>query len=101
VKKWAAVSPDRVYAFRVIGKDELAAYIRVKAGKTKASRGLYKRAMPFFCLAFRDVDAALGTLLQIDDLFEASCNGKIIMEGAPEFGSTLGDFMLTVAGLAK
>ena len=51
--------------------------------------------------AFRDVDAALGTLLQIDDLFEASCNGKIIMEGAPEFGSTLGDFMLTVAALAK
>ena len=101
VHKWAAASPDRVYAFRVIGKDELAAYIRVKAGKTRASRGLYTRAMPFFCLAFRDVDAALGTLLQIDDLFEASCNGKIIMEGAPEFGSTLGDFMLTVAGLAK
>jgi hypothetical protein len=101
VHKWAAVSPDRVYAFRVIGRDEIAAYIRVKAGKTKASRGRYTRAMPFFCLAFRDLDAALGTLLQIDDLFEASCNGKIVMEGAPEFGSTLGDFMLTVAALAK
>jgi hypothetical protein len=101
VHKWAAASPDRVYAFRVIDRDDLAAFIRVKAGKTKASRGRYVRAMPFFCLAFRDVDAALGTLLQIDDLFEASCNGKIIMEGAPEFGSTLGDFMLTVAALAK
>lgn len=101
VSKWAAVSPDRVYAFRVRGKDELAAYIRVKAGNTKASRGLYTRALPFFCLAFRDVDSALGTLLQIDDLFEASCEGKIIMEGAPEFGSTLGDFMLLVAALAK
>jgi hypothetical protein len=101
VKKWAAASPDRVYAFRVIGRDDLAAFIRVKAGKTKASRGRYVRALPFFCLAFRDIDAALGTLLQIDDLFEASCNGKIIMEGAPEFGSTLGDFMLTVAALAK
>ena len=101
VRKWAQASPDRVYAFRVIGRDELAAYIRVKAGKTKASRGRYTRALPFFCLAFRDVDAALGTLLQIDDLFEASCNGKIIMEGAPEFGSILGDFMLLVAALAK
>jgi hypothetical protein len=101
VRKWAMASPDRVYAFRVMGKDELAAYIRVKAGKTKASRGRYTRALPFFCLAFRDVDAALGTLLQIDDLFEASCNGKIVMEGAPEFGSTLGDFMLLVAALAK
>ncbi|MDR1784892.1 MAG: hypothetical protein LBR23_00260 [Spirochaetaceae bacterium] len=101
VRKWAAASPDRVYAFRVIGNDLLAAYIRVKAGKSKACRGRYTRALPFFCLAFRDVDAALGTLLQIDDLFEASCNGKIIMEGAPEFGSTLGDFMLTVAALAK
>lgn len=58
----------------------LAAYIRVKAGNSKASRGLYKRAMPFFCLAFRDVDSALGTLLQVDDLFEASCSGKTIME---------------------
>jgi hypothetical protein len=101
VKKWAAASPDRVYAFRVIERDDLAAFIRVKAGKTKASRGRYTRALPFFCFAFRDVDAALGTLLQIDDLFEASCNGKIIMEGAPEFGSTLGDFMMTVAALAK
>lgn len=101
VKKWADASPDRVYAFRVVGKDELAAYIRVKAGNTKASRGLYTRALPFFCLAFRDVDSALGTLLQIDDLFEASCEGKIIMEGAPEFGSILGDFMLLVAALAK
>ncbi len=101
VHKWALASPDRVYAFCVIGEDELAAYIRVKAGQTRASRGRYTRAMPFFCLAFRDVDAALGTLLQIDDLFEASCNGKIIMEGAPEFGSTLGDFMLLVAALAK
>ncbi|MDR1949625.1 MAG: hypothetical protein LBQ38_09545 [Spirochaetaceae bacterium] len=101
VRKWAMASPDRVYAFRVMGRDDLAAYIRVKAGKTKASRGRYTRASPFFCLAFRDVDAALGTLLQIDDLFEASCNGKIIMEGAPEFGSTLGDFMLLVAALAK
>jgi hypothetical protein len=101
VHKWALASPDRVYAFRVMDKDDLAAYIRVKAGKTRASRGRYTRALPFFCLAFRDVDAALGTLLQIDDLFEASCNGKIIMEGAPEFGSTLGDFMLLVAALAK
>lgn len=101
IQDWAQKSPDRVYAFRVIGQDELAAYIRVKAGKTKASRGRYTRAMPFFCLAFRDVDAALGTLLQVDDLFEASCEGKIVMEGAPEFGDTLGEFMMLVAALAK
>ena len=101
VHAWALKSPDRVYAFRVIGQDTLAAYIRVKAGKTKASRGRYTRAMPFFCLAFRDVDAALGTLLQVDDLFEASCEGKIVMEGAPEFGDTLGEFMMLVAALAK
>lgn len=101
VHAWALKSPDRVYAFRVMERDDLAAYVRVKAGKTKASRGRYTRAMPFFCLAFRDVDAALGTLLQIDDLFEASCEGKIIMEGAPEYGDTLGEFMLLVAALAK
>lgn len=101
VHSWALKSPDRVYAFRVIDRDDLAAYVRVKAGKTKASRGRYTRAMPFFCLAFRDIDSALGTLLQVDDLFQASCEGKIVMEGAPEYGDTLGEFMMLVAELAK
>ena len=101
VSRWAKRSPDRVYAWRVIDKPELSSYIRVKAGNTKAARGAYKRSKPFFTMCFDCVDSALGTLLQIDDLVEATATGKLIMEGAPEFGAEIGDYMMLVGDYAK
>lgn len=101
VSRWAQRSPDRVYAWKVEGKPELAAYIRVKAGNTKAARGMYKRSMPFFTMCFDCVDSALGTLLQTDDLMEATATGRLVMEGAPEFGAELGDYMMLVGDYAK
>lgn len=101
VSKWAKRSPDRVYAWRVIDKPELSSYIRVKAGNTKAARGFYKRSKPFFTMCFDCVDSALGTLLQIDDLVEATTTGRLIMEGAPEFGAEIGDYMMLVGDYAK
>lgn len=101
VSKWAGKSPDRVYAFRVEGMPELASYIRVKAGNTKASRGLYTRSKPFFTMCFDSVDSALGILLQTDDIVQSTIAGKLIMEGAPEFGAAIGDFMMEVGALAK
>ena len=80
---------------------ESSAYVRVKAGKTRAGRGEYKRAMPFFTLRFSSYDAALGTLLGIDDMLEATKSGRIIMDGGPEFGATFGGFLLTIGDLAK
>ncbi|HOO26774.1 MAG TPA: hypothetical protein PKW24_09195, partial [Clostridiales bacterium] len=80
---------------------EISAYIRVKAGKTKAGRGEYKRSMPFFTLRFDNLDSALGILMSIDDMIEATKAGRLIMDGAPEFGAQVGDFMLMVAAYAQ
>ncbi|MDR3313515.1 MAG: hypothetical protein LBS96_03550 [Oscillospiraceae bacterium] len=101
VNSWTKPSPDRVYSWAVNGHPEVAAYIRIKAGKSRAGRGEYKRAMPFFTLRFDNLDSALGTLLGTDDMMDATKAGRLIMDGAPEFGAQLGDFMLTVAAYAK
>ncbi|MDC7233285.1 MAG: hypothetical protein PQJ58_08630 [Spirochaetales bacterium] len=101
IKKWTEKSPDRVYAWRVGEDEDLAAYIRIKAGKSKASRGVYRRSMPFFTMKFDTVPSALGILLSIDDMIESTVKGKIIMEGAPEYGSQLGDHMLMIGALIQ
>lgn len=101
VHDWAMKSPDRVYAWKVDGEDSLSAYIRVKAGKTKAGKGEYKRAMPFFTMRFNNLDSALGILMSIDDMLGSVKEGKLIMEGAPEFGGQIGAYMMLVGGLAK
>ncbi len=101
IHNWALNSPDRVYGWAVNGYPELSAYIRVKAGKSRAGRGEYKRAMPFFTLRFDSLDSALGTLLGIDDMLEATRAGKLIMDGAPEFGAQIGGYMLMIGDLAK
>ncbi|WP_116113953.1 hypothetical protein [Austwickia chelonae] len=101
IARWAARSPDRVYAWSVDGHPEVAAYVRVKAGRTKAARGLYRRSKPFFTLRFDSLDSALGILLGTDDMLESTAAGKLIMEGAPEFGAQIGGFMVAVGEYAK
>lgn len=101
IKDWTTKSPDRVYAFAVDGHPEVSAFIRIKAGKSRAGRGEYKRAMPFFTLRFDCLESALGILLSTDDMLESTKAGKLIMEGGPEFGAQLGGFMLEVGALAK
>lgn len=101
VSKWARKSPDRVYAWTVKSNPELSAYIRVKAGNTKACRGEYKRSKPFFTMKFDCVDSALGILLEIDNLIEATIKERLIMEGAPEYGAIIGEFMSLVGSYAR
>ncbi|MCM1364768.1 MAG: hypothetical protein NC122_05455 [Faecalibacterium sp.] len=101
VHNWALKSPDRVYAWAVDGNPQVSAYIRVKAGKTRAGRGEYKRAMPFFTMRFDSYESALGILLGTADMLESVRQGKLIMDGAPEFGGQIGTYMLTVAGYAQ
>ena len=101
IHEWTSKSPDRVYAFAVNDHPEVAAYLRIKEGNSKAGRGEYKRAMPFFTLRFRTFDNALGILLGTDDMLEAVKKGDLIMDGAPEFGGQIGTFMLEVGALAK
>lgn len=101
IKDWTTKSPDRVYAFAVDGYPQIGAYLRIKAGKSRAGRGEYKRAMPFFTLRFNNLDSALGILMSTDDMLEATKAGRLIMDGGPEFGAQLGGFMLEIGDLAK
>ena len=101
IKDWTSKSPDRVYAFAVDGYPQVGAYLRIKAGKSRAGRGEYKRAMPFFTLRFNNLDSALGILMSTDDMLEATKAGRLIMDGGPEFGAQLGGFMLEIGDLAK
>lgn len=101
IHNWTLKSPDRVYAWAVDGYPDLSAYIRIKAGKSKAGRGVYKRAMPFFTMRFNNLDSALGILMSTDDMLEALKAGRLIMDGAPEFGGQIGEYMLTVAAYAQ
>ena len=101
VKKWAAHQPDRAYQLTVSGWEELDAYIRVKNGRTKAARGTYTRSTPFFAMQFDSLRSALGTLLSIDDMVEATTQEKIVMSGSPEYGAELGDLMFLVGDYAK
>jgi hypothetical protein len=101
VSKWAKLSPDRVYAWTVDGKPDISAYIRVKAGNTRSAHGIYTRSKPFFTMRFDSTDSALGILLDIDDMITSTASGKLIMEGAPEFGAQIGEYMLLVGNYAK
>ena len=101
IKDWTTKSPDRVYAFAVDNYPQVSAFIRIKAGKSRAGRGEYKRAMPFFTLRFNNHDSALGILMSIDDMLEATKAGRLVMDGGPEFGAQIGGFMLEIGALAK
>lgn len=101
VHDWALKSPDRVYAWKVDGEPDISAYLRVKAGKSRAGRGEYKRAMPFFTMRFNNLDSALGILMSTDDMLASVKEGKLIMDGAPEFGGQIGEYMMTVGAYAQ
>lgn len=101
IHDWALKSPDRVYAWAVNGYPDVSAYIRIKAGKSKAGRGVYTRAMPFFTMRFDSLDAALGILMGTADMLEYVKQGKLIMDGAPEFGGQIGGYMMIVGDYAK
>ena len=101
VHDWSLKSPDRCYQWAVEGHPECTAYMRVKAGKSRAGRGEYKRAKPFFCMKFDCATSALKILLGTGDMFQMTANKQLIMEGAPEFGVQIGDYMMLVGSLAK
>ncbi|MBO5229987.1 MAG: hypothetical protein J6B52_01050, partial [Clostridia bacterium] len=70
-------------------------------GKSKAGRGTYKRALPFFTMRFDCLDSALGILMGTADMLEFTKESKLIMDGAPEFGAQIGDYMMKVGDYAR
>jgi hypothetical protein len=101
VHEWTLKSPDRCYQWAIEGHPECTAYMRIKAGKSRAGRGEYKRSKPFFCMKFDCATSALKILLGTGDMFEMTANQQLMMEGAPEFGVQIGDYMMLVGDLAK
>ncbi|MDD6602888.1 MAG: hypothetical protein PUE73_00890 [Eubacteriales bacterium] len=101
IHEWALKSPDRCYQWEVVGHPECTAYIRVKAGKSRAGRGEYKRAKPFFNMKFDCPMSALAILMGTGDMFEMTANQNLMMEGGPEFGVQIGDYMMIVGALAS
>jgi len=97
--KWTQKSPDRAYEWRIEGKPELSAYIRVKYGKSKAGRGQYKMSKPFLTMRFKNTDSALDILRDSDNLITDNVNSHIIMEGATEYDAQIKSFMLLVKDL--
>lgn len=82
-------SPDRVYQWKVEGGGP-AAYLRMKAGKTKAGRGIYKRRRPFVLMKFPDIEGAYQVLTSKAPLVEAVKNGYVVTEGAMEYSKEIG-----------
>jgi hypothetical protein len=73
----------------------------VKAGNSKIGRGEYTRSVPFFTMRFKTFDDALKTLLSIDNMIDAQVSGRLTLDGAPEVGLDVGNFLLIVGSFAK
>jgi len=84
-------SPDRIYQWVVEGGP--AAYLRMKAGKTKAGRGLYTRRRPFVLMKFSGIEGAYQVLTSKVQLVEAVKKGYVATEGAMEYSKEIGILM--------
>ena len=102
MKEWTGKQPDRIYQFTVEPYDEetgIAAYLRVKGGKTKAGRGVYTRRRPFVHFRFKGVDGALMVLLKEVEFVEAVEKDCVAVDGSPEYSAQLNDFMAVLQGI--
>jgi len=98
MKAWTGRQPDRIYQLSVDGED-IAVYLRVKAGKTKAGRGFYTRKRPFVHMKFGSVDGALKVLLKDVGFVEAVDKQYVAIEGSPEYAANINDFMMRIQAL--
>lgn len=101
MKSWTTSQPDRIYQFTVdpYEDNKIAAYLRVKNGKTKAGRGIYTRKKPFVNFRFIGVDGAYSVLQKDVEFVEGVEKGCIIIEGSPEYGAQLNDIMGVLQGM--
>ena len=96
--KLTARSPDRIYQWTVENGGP-AAWLRMKAGNTKAGRGTYTRRRPFVHMIFTDIDGAFDVLTQRVSIVDAVRNNKLRMEGAMEYGKEIGALMQRIEAI--
>ena len=100
--EWTARQPDRIYQFTVESEnpdEHIAAYLRVKAGRSKAGRGSYQRRRPFVHFRFQGVDGAMPVLLKDVEFVESVARGYVVVDGSPEYSAQLNDFMGQLQGM--
>jgi hypothetical protein len=100
--EWAKYQPDRIYQFSVeseVESERIAAYLRVKAGRTKAGRGVYQYRRPFVHFRLQGIDGALPVLLRDAAFVELVARGYVQVDGSPEYAAQLNDFMNMIQGL--
>ncbi len=95
--KWTSRQPERIYQITV--DDDIAAWLRVKAGKTQAGRGKYTKRRPFLHMKFNGVEGAFPIVMNDVDMVTAVRNGFLNVEGSPEYGAAIGDFMMRIQNL--
>ena len=98
MERWTAKQPDRIYQFSV-DPEGIAAYLRVRAGQTKAGRGVYERRRPFVHMRFHGVDGALAVMNKEVDFVDGVGKGFVRIDGSPEYAANLNDFMTRVQHL--
>lgn len=100
MKAWTTKQPDRIYQFSVepVEKSGIAAYLRVKAGQSKAGRGVYTRRRPFVHFRFSSVEGALKVLLNEVEFVSGVEQGCVRIDGSPEYAAQLNDFMAVLQG---
>lgn len=89
---WTAYQPDRIYQFTVLDND-INCYLRVKAGKSKAGRGVYERRRPFVHFIFSTTEGAMKVLLKEVEFVSGVEQGCVTIVGSPEYAAKLNDFM--------
>jgi hypothetical protein len=102
IGRWTERQPDRIYQFTVESDKEaerIAAYLRVKGGRTKAGRGTYARRRPFVHFRFQGVDGALPVLLKDVEFVESVARGYVVVDGSPEYSARLNDFIGMIQGM--
>ena len=97
MRKWTAGQPERIYQITV--DKDIAAYLRVKAGRTQAGRGVYTRRQPFVHMKFNGVEGAYPIVMNRVGMVVAVRRGDLGIEGSPEYAGQLGDFMARIQEL--
>lgn len=98
---WTKKQPDRIYQMSVDSEEDIAAYLRIKAGKSKAGRGFYKRRRPFVHMKFANIDGALAVILKDVEFVEGLEKGYVSIEGSPEYAANMNDFMQRIQAMVS
>lgn len=95
---WTAKQPDRIYQLSVQPEGP-AAYLRVKAGKSKSGHGLYGRKAPFIHMMFNGMEGAFKVMAENKETVQAMRDGDVRVEGSPEYAGAMGSFMVRIQNL--